>query len=348
MCSLGLATLSKAQRALFIAALLALAYLASFAWQRARAPFSLCSDGCRWRLVPHSGAPPLPIPHNLTATCLPLAFDPTDPPGCADEYTHPFSGCLTPAYEHAAFQRLLDPGVRPPLEVRCGFMDPRSQDWLAALHRRTAGCTAVVYSVSLSYGLLPSTAAALAAASPPGTCWLGFVDEGALRELRSQPGFETGGRRRSSGNSSSNGGPAAIRRTAARAPDRYGAWQLVRVGASLFSNSTARSAHLLKILAPRLFPTARVALYVDAKASAPPSATAVFAAMETYAAQGRPLVFATALHPVPGRDVFQEIIDTLAHLKVGVCGREGGGRAAGGAGSGGTSRRGEARQGPGL
>lgn len=319
-------------RSLGTCGLLLLLVAAAFIWLQPQRSLPALAPALS-QLAP---APPPVLPgHNRTATCAPLAWAAAKPQtGCADESAHPLTGCLTRQHELDSFARLLDPAPSGPVDMRCGFLDSSSRAWLAALHARTAACRDVLYTVSFSYGRLPDTRPA--ADAPPGLCWLAFVDAEALRALRGAPGFEPSAEQAapaagaatntSSGGSDSSivaggrGNSSAVAGGAGGSSlaGRYGRWQLVQAEASLFSGSTARSAHLLKVLAPRLFPSARLALYLDAKVAVPAAPGAVLAAVRAAAAaaaaQGAPLALATAAHPVRGRDVFGELIATLGHL----------------------------------
>lgn len=181
----------------------------------------------------------VPIPHQQTATCRVAGFRKRDDVRrCSDPYAHPFSGCLTDGYEADTFSRLLAGSqVR---YLRCGFLDAASQRWLGDLHDRFSGCTHVVFTVSFSYGELPTTKGV--AAGQPGACFVAFVDAAAREQLQGAAGY--------------NG-------------SHYGRWELVGVEHKMFSDGMARSAHMIKILAPRLFPAASAALYIDIKVSSP-------------------------------------------------------------------------------
>lgn len=180
-------------------------------------------------------SPRVPIPHKKTASCHVLGFQERESlRRCSDPYAHPFSGCLTDSYEADMFGRLLA-GKKVP-HLRCGFLDAASHRWLDSLHARFAGCTHVVFTVSFSYGELPTTNRV--AADQQGVCFVAFVDAAAEQQLQGAAGF--------------NG-------------SHYGRWELVEVEHKMFSDGIARSAHLIKILAPRLFPAASAALYIDIK-----------------------------------------------------------------------------------
>lgn len=186
-----------------------------------------------------AGAQPL-LPHNSTATCTPLAFHESDNlNACADAYTHPFSGCLSPAAERDMLHQLLDPAIAQPLPVHCGFLDAASRQWLADLHRHTSACTDVVFTVSFSYGIGELASSERVKAAPPGFCFIAFVDTAVFHALQGAPGYSAAATttvaRDSDGAAASGGAP------------RFWLWELVVTESSLFSNSTARSAHLMKV-----------------------------------------------------------------------------------------------------
>ncbi|KAL4423842.1 hypothetical protein ABPG75_001143 [Micractinium tetrahymenae] len=224
----------------------------------------------------------LSIPHKKTATCHVASFQKQEGlRRCSDPYAHPFSGCLTDAYEAGVFGRLL--AGKKVSHLRCGFLDDRSRRWLDELHERFAGCRYPVFTASFSYGQLPSTEGV--AAQQPGACFVAFVDAAAVQQLQGAAGF--------------NG-------------SHYGRWELVDVDPKMISEGTARSAHLMKILAPRLFPAAAAALYIDIKVALLPDPLALIRLVERSEA---PVLLGVVAHPPEAeRDTFDEIVTTIHHL----------------------------------
>lgn len=196
---------------------------------------TLAASGGAASLARRGTAPALPIPHKKTAACRVSSFLESEQlRRCSDPYAHPFSGCLTDSYEAGMFKRLL--AGKKASNLRCGFLDAPSRQWLDSLHVRFASCSRVVFTVSFSYGELPSTEGV--AAEQPGVCFVAFVDAAAVQQLQGAAGFDG---------------------------SRYGRWELVEVEHTMFSDGMARSAHMIKILAPRLFSAASAALYIDTK-----------------------------------------------------------------------------------
>eukprot|EP00887_Chlorella_sp_A99_P006016 scaffold27.g6016.t1 len=143
---------------------------------------------------------------------------------------HPFTGCLTDDAEAELFETLL--AGKKVSDLRCGFMDAASRAWLADVHFRFARCTLVVYTVLFGPGssLYPTDHVVTSAAGAR-LCFVAFVDSEVVRALGVAPAVTTG-------------------------PGRIGVWELVETVPERFSDSTPRSAHLLRALPHRLFPQA--------------------------------------------------------------------------------------------
>jgi hypothetical protein len=73
----------------------------------------------------------------------------------------------------------------------------------------------------------------------------------------------------------------------------------------------ARSSHMLRALAPRLFPNARWSIYHDIKVKVPDDPLAIMHRLED---SELPVLVVTSLHFDPKRDIFREILAVFAHL----------------------------------
>lgn len=224
-----------------------------------------------WQLA-HNGS-------ELT-TCKVASFKESDPPSCRDAYSTPFSGCLSDAYEEATM-KVLQLG-KPVFNLRCGFLDTTSHAWLTKQHKQFAHCKYILFTAAFSYGTLPNTDHVVD--KQAGVCFVAFIDRQGMAGLRQQAGFSR---------------------------SRFKRWQLVVVDATMLSGTVARSSHMLRALAPRLFPTALYSLYIDIKVSVPADPLAVIRAVEQHPS---PLVVATAKHFDRDRDVFREMIAVFVHL----------------------------------
>ena len=142
----------------------------------------------------------------------------------------------------------------------------------------------VVWTISFSYGTLRGTDHITV--PQPGVCFAGFVDPEALQQLAGEPALNA---------------------------THYGRWELVVLDAAMLSTTIARSAHMLRMLSPRLFPTASSTLYTDIKLAPPADPLAVLRALERAPA---PIMLGTLRHP-GGRhhDVYNELLNILAHLR---------------------------------
>lgn len=133
----------------------------------------------------------------------------------------------------------------------------------------------VVWTISFSYGQLRPTDHITA--PQPGVCFAGFVDTAALQQLKGQPALNA---------------------------THYGRWQLVVLDSAMLSSTIARSAHMLRMLAPRLFPAASASLYADIKLPLPADPLGVLRALEAAPA---PIMLGTLRHPKKGQDTFGEV-----------------------------------------
>ena len=221
------------------------------------------------------------LAHQSSApTCRVASFKESDPASCRDSYSTPFSGCLSDACEEETFERLLF--GKPVSNLRCGFLDATSHAWLTKQHARFSRCKYIVFTAAFSYGTLPDTDHVVG--KQAGICFVAFVDRPGMAGLRQQTGFSR---------------------------SRFKRWQLVIVHSTMLSGTVARSSHMLRTLAPRLFPTALYSLYIDIKVHVPADPLAVIRAVEQHPS---PVVVATARHFDPNRDVFREMIAVFVHL----------------------------------
>lgn len=214
----------------------------------------------------------LPL-HNITAVCNAQSFRKSDRK-CPDDYNHPFSGCLSDIYEADTIDSLL--GGEPVSNLRCGFMTSESQTWLDIINRRFARCSYVVYTAAFSYGPLPSTDSVVD--RQPGVCFVAFVD---------------------------NTTSAQHNATQARR------WKIIEMESTMLAPTVARSSHMLRALAPRLFPNARWSIYHDIKVKVPDDPLAIMHRLED---SELPVLVVTSKHFDPKRDIFREILATFGHL----------------------------------
>lgn len=215
--------------------------------------------------------------HNKAAVCNIQSYRKGDSYKCLNEYNHPFSGCLTDGYEATTIDQLL--GGKPVANLRCGFMDPKSRSWLSLMNERFKRCTYVVFTAAFSYGALPSTDQV--EGKQLGVCFVALVDEAVIAQLH---GF--------------NG-------------THFQRWEVVKMDSTLLSPTVARSSHMLRALAPRLFPNARYSLYFDIKVKTPENPLGIIRLLED---SELPAVVVTAKHFDPKRDMFREILAVFGHL----------------------------------
>ncbi|GAB4820839.1 hypothetical protein N2152v2_007885 [Parachlorella kessleri] len=204
-----------------------------------------------------------------------------DSAACMDEYSHPFSGCFSPDHEEELYKRFR--AGQPVSELRCGFLGAEAQSWLANISAQFSHCEYVILTVSFSYGSIKP--AEHVARPQPGVCFVAFVDEAIYTALPAE-------------------GPALWNGT------HFSRWQVLLVEPTMFAETIARSSHLLKLLAPRMFPAARYSLYVDRKVKLPRDPMRVIQLVEQVGAQH---VLATFNHTIR-QDVFEEMIGDLWHL----------------------------------
>jgi hypothetical protein len=202
-----------------------------------------------------------------------------DLPGCMDEYSHPFSGCFSATREADTFRAFLS--GQPVSDLRCGFLGAAPQRWLADTSARFSHCTYAVLTVSFSYGTIKPTSHVHGAQQ--GMCFVAFVDQAIWSNLKAEPAWN---------------GTHMMR------------WEVVLVDPAMFSSTIARSSHLIKLLAPRMFPAARYSMYVDRKVKLPRDPLSVIGLVE---ALNAPHAVATFEHPLR-HDVFEEMLADLWHL----------------------------------
>lgn len=207
-----------------------------------------------------------------------------DEADCLDPYGHPFSGCLSAAYEADTLLKVKSEAQVS--DLRCGFLDSRSRTWLKALHTRFSHCQYVLFTVAFSYGLIKPTDAVVGL--QPGFCFVAILDTSTFSALQNITGL-----------------------AAPEQDRRYARWRWVVTNPALFSTTTARSSHMLKALAPRLFPSSEVTIYVDIKVPIPTDPLSLVRAVKGSAS---PVAVVTVVHTVKNRSVFTEFIETLHHL----------------------------------
>lgn len=224
-------------------------------------------------------------PGNISA-CHIDGYRAKDEGECLDEFSHPFSGCLSAAYE--AEVMLSVQRAERINRLRCGFMDRKSTAWLKALHARFKQCKYVLFTVAFSYGPVQPTDRVVGLQS--GVCFVAILDKTTFSALQNETG-----------------------RAAPEEDRRFARWRWVVTNPALFATTTARSSHLLKALAPRLFPSAEVSIYADIKVPLPRNPISLVRTVQRQH-NASPVAIVTVKHAVEDRSVFTEFTETLHHL----------------------------------
>ena len=247
------------------------------------APTTLLRDADNSSSADAPSAPDLSIQYSSTAppttSCAVTSFRKTDPASCRDEYAHPFSGCLTEEYEVNTFNTLI--GQKPVRDLRCGFLDSKSRAWLAKVNADFGHCQHVLFTVAFFYGLLPVTTPVIG--DQAGVCLVAFVDQ-ELADRLSQPALAA----------------------------NYSRWNVSVVDPYLVSPTPPRSAHIIKALGPRLFPSSGFSLYLDNRLRLPANPAGIFQHLATAPER---VAIGTLKHGDKARDIFIEILQVFAHFE---------------------------------